>query len=82
MHFLLSDSEKLSTGEMRFMENALADAIGAVVGVAMFGGVLTGISVGFHKLVRKPLNRAQVISTFIVSCLLCIAGVIYHRCSA
>jgi hypothetical protein len=54
---------------------------GTFVAAAIFGGILTGISMLFNKLVRKPLNKAQIISTFAVTSLLFVAMIIYHRCT-
>jgi hypothetical protein len=64
------------------MGKAIGNVIGSVLGIVIFGGALTGISILLHKLAGKRLSRAQLISTFVVSCLVCIALVIYERCSA
>jgi hypothetical protein len=61
------------------MEQALGHAVGSVLGVAIFAFILTGIAVIFGKIIGKPLDRVQVISTFLVSSLFCAAMVIYQH---
>ena len=63
------------------MEYEIGRALGAVFGVAIFGGILTGIAVVFGKAIGKPLNKAQKISTFVVTSLLLIAAFMYERFS-
>jgi hypothetical protein len=64
------------------METAMLDVFGAIGAACIFSGIVTGIWVLFHKLIRRPLNKAQIISSFTVMALLCIAMIIYHRCHA
>lgn len=61
------------------MEHALGQAIGFILVVAIFAFILTGISMLFGKMIGKPLNRAQIISTFVCSSLFFLAMVIYQH---
>jgi hypothetical protein len=47
--------------------------------VGIFASVLTGISILFHRIIRRPLTREQVISTFVVCSLVFIAAWTYNR---
>jgi len=64
------------------MQNAIANAFGDVAGVAIFGSILTLIAMVFGKIIGKPLNRAQISSIFMFSCVVSIVVIIFLRCSS
>jgi hypothetical protein len=53
--------------------------IGSTLGVAVFGGILTGIPVLLGEIMGTPLRKTQKISTFVVTSLLCVAMFLYER---
>jgi hypothetical protein len=63
------------------MENVILDVFGALVGAAILGGVCNPTENPVRTLAQRPLSKAQVISTFVVTSLLAVAMIIFHRCS-
>ena len=54
--------------------NSAAYILGKVIGIAVVACVLTAIPLVVGSLIGKPLSRPQLIATYAVSVLICIAA--------